>query len=557
MPQERVLIVEDSDHIRDVLRTLVLEPRGYEVLSAARGDEGLRMALEEQPDLVILDERMPGMTGVELLEALQEQSVDIPVIFTTLHGSEDLVVKVFRLGVRDYIIKPFEAHEMERAVERVLTEARLRQERDELLRELQQANERLERQVHEMRILYSIGRSVTSLLDLESVLKRVVEAAVFLTRAEEGLLMLIGEEGKELMLRAAKNLDEKMARGLRVPVDDNLAGETIRTGKPVLVCRQETKVATGYLVQALVYVPVFNSEQEPIGVLGITNRVTPRSFTTHDVQVLSALSTYAAVALENARLYEALRHQAEELANAVVQLEELDRLKNEFIQNVSHELRSPLALIRGYADLLRSGELGELPEEQQEPVEIIARRARMLGNLVEDIVLILLAEDRSPMMEAVQVDELARAAVKDFRMAADQQGLTLEAEISSEVPLVRGERTYVRRVLDNLLSNAVKFTPSGGSITIRVYPMEDHVALEVSDTGIGIPDKKQEHIFERFFQVDGSAKRRYGGVGLGLALVKEIVESCGGSVSVESVVDVGSTFTVRLPVYKPEGEQTT
>jgi signal transduction histidine kinase len=348
-----------------------------------------------------------------------------------------------------------------------------------------------------------------------------------------------------------------MARGLRVPVDDNLAGETIRTGKPVLVCRQETKVATGYLVQALVYVPVFNSEQEPIGVLGITNRVTPRSFTTHDVQVLSALSTYAAVALENARLYEALRHQAEELANAVVQLEELDRLKNEFIQNVSHELRSPLALIRGYADLLRSGELGELPEEQQEPVEIIARRARMLGNLVEDIVLILLAEDRSPMMEAVQVDELARAAVKDFRMAADQQGLTLEAEISSEVPLVRGERTYVRRVLDNLLSNAVKFTPSGGSITIRVYPMEDHVALEVSDTGIGIPDKKQEHIFERFFQVDGSAKRRYGGVGLGLALVKEIVESCGGSVSVESVVDVGSTFTVRLPVYKPEGEQTT
>jgi signal transduction histidine kinase/DNA-binding response OmpR family regulator len=554
MPEERVLVVEDSVHIQDVLRNMVLEPGGYEVLLASRGDEGLRIALEEQPDLIILDERMPGMTGVELLEALQEECINIPVIFTTLHGSEDLVVKVFRLGVRDYVIKPFEAHEMERAVERVLTEARLRQERDRLLRELQKANERLERQVHEMRILYSIGRSVTSLLDLESVLKRVVEAAVFVTRAEEGMLMLIGEEGKELMLRAAKNLDEKMARGLRVPVDDNLAGETIRTGKPVLVCRQETKVATGYLVQALVYVPVFNSEQEPIGVLGVTNRLTPRSFTTHDVQVLSALSTYAAVALENARLYEALRHQAEELADAVVQLEELDRLKNEFIQNVSHELRSPLALIRGYADLLQSGELGELPEEQQEPVEIIARRARMLGNLVEDIVLILLAEARPPLLEAVSADELARAAVKDFRMAADQQGLTLEAEIDSEIPPVRGERTYIRRVLDNLLSNAVKFTPEGGSITLRVYRDGDEVVLEVSDTGIGIPEKKLENIFDRFFQVDGSAKRRYGGVGLGLALVKEIVESCEGSVSVESEVDVGSTFTVRLPVYTGESK---
>ena len=555
MPEERVLVIEDSIHIQDVLRTMVLEPKGYEVLSASRGDEGLRIALEEQPDLVILDERMPGMTGVEVLQALREQQVELPVIFTTLHGSEDLVVKVFRLGVRDYIIKPFEAREMERAVERVLTEARLRQERDRLLGELRKANERLERQVHEMRILYSIGRSVTSLLDLESVLKRVVEAAVFLTRAEEGLLMLIGEEGKELMLRAAKNLDEKMAHGLRVPVDDNLAGETIQTGKPVLVCRQETKVATGYLVQALVYVPVFNSEQEPIGVLGVTNRVTPRSFTTHDVQVLSAVSTYAAVALENARLYEALWEQAEELADAVVQLEELDRLKNEFIQNVSHELRSPLALIRGYADLLKSGELGELPEEQQEPVEIIARRARMLGNLVEDIVLILLAEARPPMMESVAMDELARAAVRDFRMAADQQGLTLEARIDPQVPPVRGERTYMRRVLDNLLSNAVKFTPSGGSILIQVYPEGAHVALEVCDTGIGIPEEKLEHIFERFFQVDGSAKRRYGGVGLGLALVKEIVESCGGSISVESEVDVGSTFTVRLPVYEGEKVQ--
>jgi signal transduction histidine kinase/CheY-like chemotaxis protein len=549
MAGERILVIDDSQEIQETLREAILTPLGYNVLSAGDGESGLRMALEEQPDLIILDERMPKMTGLEVLDALNEGGIQIPVIFTTIHGSEDLVIQVFRAGARDYIIKPFAPGEMQRSVERVLTEARLRAERDRLLEELRQANERLERQVQELRTLYGIGRSVTSQLDLGVVLKRVVEAAVFLTRADEGLLMLVDEDGKELVLRAAKNLDEQMARSFRIRVDDNLAGRAVRSGKPVIVCGKPTKVATGYLVTALVYVPVRSAEQGIVGVLGVTNRRTHRSFTDHDVQVLSALATYAAVALVNARLYDEVNYHAKELADAVARLQELDRLKSEFIQNVSHELRSPLALIRGYADLLSSSELGPLNPEQQEAADIVSRRARMLGDLVEDIVLILLAETRPLMPEPVALADLARAAVKDFRVIAEKAGLTLRALILPNLPPVSGEPTYLRRVLDNLLSNAVKFTPEGGTIVVRVRPEGGQVALEVSDTGIGIPPDERQSVFDRFYQVDGSARRRYGGVGLGLALVKEIVENCCGQVSVESEVGIGSTFIVKLPVY--------
>ena len=236
----------------------------------------------------------------------------------------------------------------------------------------------------------------------------------------------------------------------------------------------------------------------------------------------------------------------EHWAVALAQQEELDRLKGEFVQNVSHELRSPLALIRGYAEMLSSEELGELQPDQVHPISVISRRSRMLSELVEDITLILGAETRPQVWEAVALDQLAQIAVEEFQMAAAQANLTLRAEI---VPVLRvkGSLTYLRRVLDNLLSNAIKFTPEEGTITVSVQPEQDYVMLRVTDTGIGIPADKLDRIFERFYQVDGSARRRYGGVGLGLALVRELVEIHGGWVNVESEIDSGTSFIVRLP----------
>jgi PAS domain S-box-containing protein len=272
-----------------------------------------------------------------------------------------------------------------------------------------------------------------------------------------------------------------------------------------------------------------------------------------EIRLLKAVVHQLGLVLENAHLFEEIQLRADELAAALARLEEMDRLKDEFIQNVSHELRSPLALVRGYAEMLDAGELGEIPAAYQQPIAIIARRSRMLSDLVKDITLILEAEVSPPEPEPVSLDELTRNAVEDFQVAAEQAELTLRAEIAPDLPLVRGDSTYLRRVLDNLLGNAVKFTPPSGSITVRLWQGDEHVALEVSDTGIGIAADKLPRIFDRFYQVDGSASRRYGGMGLGLALVKEIVEAYGGHVLAESHVEKGSKFTVFLPIAADTG----
>jgi signal transduction histidine kinase len=298
-------------------------------------------------------------------------------------------------------------------------------------------------------------------------------------------------------------------------------------------------------VRSELAVPV-RAAGEIIGVLNMESRHLG-AFDEEDLAFYTAIAGQLGIALENARLYKEVYRYAGELANAVTELREVDRLKNEFIQGVSHELRAPLALIRGYAELLDSGELGELSPLQKGPVEVITRRAQMMGDLVEDIAMLLTARARVLILESLSVGELVRASVEDFHLVAEQAGLTLSAEIASGLTSVDGASVYLRRLLDNLLGNAIKFTPSGGSVTVRVYQEGEWVVLRVTDTGVGISPEEQERIFERFYQSDGSGGR-HRGFGLGLTLVKEIVAAHRGTINVESALGAGSTFTVKLPV---------
>ena len=172
----------------------------------------------------------------------------------------------------------------------------------------------------------------------------------------------------------------------------------------------------------------------------------------------------------------------------------------------------------------------------------------MLSKMLDDLVTFLAVESREVEREAIDLGPFVESAIADFQSAALQAGLTLDQDISARPLVVKGDVTQLRRVFDNLLTNAIKFTPSGGRVAVRLFLDISHAVIEVADTGIGIPADKLDRIFERFYQVDGSATRRYGGIGLGLALVKEIVEAHGGWGTVESSVGGGSTFRVHLPL---------
>lgn len=305
MAGEKVLVIDDSAETLYFMKEHVLGPYGYSFLGARDGEEGLRKAMAENPDLIVMGLKMPKMTGLEVLDALRKRQCNIPVILMIVQGSEEIAVQAFHLGVKDYIIKPFEVKVMLAAIDRALTERRLRAERERLTHQVLHINKQLELRIKELGVLYTVGQSVTSLLNLEELLDRIVEAATYLTEAEGGSLLLVDAETGQLYLRAARGFSRELGRSLRLQVDSTL-GQLTKTDKPLFVhCRpdeERIKVANGYLVKSLLGVPL-KVKGDIIGALCVDCTTTDRAFTDNNAYLLSALADYAAVAIENARLY--------------------------------------------------------------------------------------------------------------------------------------------------------------------------------------------------------------------------------------------------------------
>jgi CheY-like chemotaxis protein len=234
---------------------------------------------------------------------------------------------------------------------------------------------------------------------------------------------------------------------------------------------------------------------------------------------------------------------------------DLEDLQSMFIRNVGHELRTPLAIVQGYAELLRDGELGDLAPEQQRAMFVIVDRAYALRALVERIGTLMEVQAHTDAPASFALPEVVAQAVSERQAAAKEAGLTLELSAEPDLPRVSGNPHQVGQALDCLLENAIKFTPSGGRIEVRVFGEPEWVCWEVTDTGVGIPEDKLEHLFDGFYQVDGSTTRRYGGIGLGLTVAKMVVEAHAGRIQVNSRPGRGSRFTVKLPVMSPKTQK--
>ncbi|MBI5166728.1 MAG: response regulator [candidate division NC10 bacterium] len=283
----------------------------------------------------------------------------------------------------------------------------------------------------------------------------------------------------------------------------------------------------------------------------------------------------------NRLLEEKVAERTAELQMALEELRELDQMKSNFLATLSHELRTPLTPIKGYVQAMLSEALGTLSPGQRKGLGIVSQSVDRLHGLIEDLLAFVKMDQGEISLDrqAFPIDSLIRDKLNKAMAKAQEKEITLKSELPPDLPLVLADPDEIGRALSLLLDNAVKFTPSGGSVTVTAIvrsPMskvrsqedgaselvsDDHglrttdygpfVEISVHDTGIGIPPDKLGRIFERFFQVDSSATREHGGVGIGLAIVKQIVEAHGSNVEVKSQEGVGSTFSFRLPLAPP------
>jgi signal transduction histidine kinase/ActR/RegA family two-component response regulator len=287
-------------------------------------------------------------------------------------------------------------------------------------------------------------------------------------------------------------------------------------------------------VRSYLAVPVNGRSGSVIGGLFFGHSSVAR-FTEHHERLAVGVASWASVALENSRMY--------------MSVQEASRIKDDFLASLSHELRTPLNAILGYARMLRSGILG--PDKKDKAIETIERNATSLTQIVEDVLDISRIVSGKIRLNVQPVDfpHIVRSAVEGIALAADARGVRVETMLDPDAAPVSGDPERLQQVLWNLLSNAVKFTNRGGRVQVRLQRVNSHLEVAVSDTGIGIAPEFLPHVFERFRQADAGIARERGGLGLGLAIARQLVEMHGGTIDASSGgVNQGATFRVKIPV---------
>lgn len=561
MSTKRILIVDDEPLIRRAMADYLTEC-GYETSTAADGAEGLAQARAGQFDVVLVDLRMPRLDGLEVITTLHAEQPELSTVVVSGTGVLSDVIAAMRQGAWDYITKPIQdMEEILVVVERVLERAYLIAEHDRYQREIEELNRSLEaevtRQTHDLRVQYRelaalnrVSYAISEPLDLDTALNRAVDAAIAAIQADGGIVQLLNPLTEQLVVAAARGLPESHALPTQtIPLGQGIVGQVAESGRPQvggdfardpwLMALSETAEFRSFL-----FVPL-RASQEIVGTLGAVSE-TEQAFDARKVELLASIGNQIGVTVARAQYAADVQRANAELEQANAELRRLDTLREQFIQNVAHELRTPLALAHGYVQMLTQDDL--TAEEQQAAMDVVSRRMQELVNLVESITTLQDLDNEPLHIVSIVPAELIQTACRMAAQHASSAGIRLRNLCPSDLPAFQGDFTKLVRTLHQLLDNAYKFSPEGSTVTISLEMTDANTLISVADQGIGIPSGEQSRIFDRFYQIDGSPSRQYGGTGLGLAIAKGIVEAHGGEITVKSTVGEGSTFTITLPL---------
>ena len=392
--------------------------------------------------------------------------------------------------------------------------------------------------------LVEISVTLNSTLELNPLLEYIMDTAAELLDCEAASILLYDQKLNQLWFAASTGSSPKELAGITVSLNDSIAGKIFLENEPTLIndVTQETRhnkdvgEQIKYRVRSLLGVPMQIQDQR-VGVLEAINKRSGR-FSYSDSKLLSIIASLAAVAINNSRL-------VQELQDANAELSESDEMKSRFMTVASHELRSPVGIIMGYATFLREEAQGEMSEH----ADNLFKTALELRALVEDMtnMNLLYTGERDVKPEPVAIQDIIHMAYDEVLSMAEAKNNNLFLEVPDE-PIIVNADQKLKLVFRNVLNNAIRFTPAPGNIRIRLTTTADKALVEIEDDGIGIPPDKLERIFEQFYQIGDIMTRRYGGLGLGLAIARVLVERHDGRIwAVSDGEGRGSTFKIQLP----------
>ena len=486
-----ILVIDDDQTIRDGC-SRILSKSGWSVITAENGQKGLDeiRSPRGEIDVVLLDLMMPGLSGMEVLEQSLQTNPALLVIVITGYATVESAVEAMKRGAYDFVPKPFTPDQLRIVVKRALERralqkeaAFLRQEREKSLRDIATEKSKIKT------IMNSMG---------DGVLVCDQDGSIVLTNPAANHMFQVSEDDLLGKLLTEAHLPPELASA----IDKSL---------------KTTESA-------------FTSISQELS-LGAAEEVHLRAHTApvrNDVgEIMGAVTVFQDISY----------------------LRELDKMKSEFIAMVTHELRAPIAAVEQQLTVILNKMAGEVTEKQEQLLSRAKERTKGLLDLIKDLLDLSKIEAGKMVQykEPLSLPEVIQRVVDLMRAEAEHKKIDLQFSAPSETPVIHADRNSMEEIFTNLISNAIKYTPEQGKVRIVLGEEKGFVKASVSDTGIGIEEKDLSRIFDKFYRVKTAETRQIVGTGLGLSIVKSIVAAHLGSISVESNVGVGSTFTVLLP----------
>ncbi len=415
--------------------------------------------------------------------------------------------------------------------------------------------DKLEEKIGDLNFSFEVGAAALatfggSTQSIEETTVHILDSVISILKVDRASLMLWDPATQSLQTQWVRGGDFKVQSPLHLAKGEGMAGWALQIGEPYwaeYAMGDPHYLSSAQSIRSLLCVPVFTMDRQPIGVINAVTTGQARAFLPREIEFLISFGRQAALAIENARLHQKSR------AN-IDQLNELSKLKSQFLSLVSHDLRGPLTGIRGFCEVLKQESRGTLAAAQLEVIEHLQRQVDLQERMVDDLLDLARMEKGKLSIHPAPTDliHLLREEVDKSQSEASERGVTLSLSLNlppSTLSMVEADGARVRQVIWNLIYNALKFTPEEGRVIVRAGVQEDSVMIEVEDTGVGLAKETQERVFDKFFQVSPGGSISSQGLGLGLAICKEIVAAHHGKIRAQSPgLGHGTTISFTLPL---------
>jgi len=485
----KILIVDDEKGLRVGTQRL-LESEGYEVTAVENGTEGILKGTSEEFDLAVIDLKMPDIDGLEVLSKIKKDRPNTVCFIATAYASYDTAIDSTRLGAYGYIPKPFTPDELLYNLEKGYKQRRLLLETDQLKKE---------RETNLLEIAHERSR-------LSTIIKLIADGVIVINRSGE---VVYSNDA------ALKYLN----------LDDAKIGKYILDKLP----SQIVELANKYLKR-----DEFNHKSYSTQIELKHNELFIEAVTS---PVPNPDGSFAGVVV---------------VVRNITELKKIEHIKNQFVSMVAHELKTPVAAVLGFLKIILDKNM-EVSEDQK--LDFVSRsvvRLQSLLSLVNDLLDISRTELKTQQreIEILDVKEIIKSTVEFLKIEADKRNIVISTQFKEKLPILKADQNEITRLFTNILSNAIKYNKENGIIDVKVDTNDHYFTFEISDSGIGLKSSEKEKLFQEFYRAKNENTRNISGTGLGLTIVKKIVDSYHGKIEIESEYGIGTSFMIYLPINK-------